>query len=82
MLENNLFFNINPKGKNAIVGDPLFVNPGSGGTNIDMTAPSLLSGYKLKGGSPAIGAGKSIEKNGGKDFIGNSLTGVPNIGAF
>lgn len=82
MFENNLFFNINPKGKNAIVGDPLFVNPGSGGTNIDMTAPNLLSGYKLKGGSPAIGAGKSIEKNGDKDFVGNSLPEVPNIGAF
>jgi hypothetical protein len=80
--ENNLFFNVEPKGENAIVGDPLFVNPDSGGTNIDMTAPNRLSGYKLKGGSPAIGAGKSIENNGGKNFGGNSLPDVPNIGAF
>jgi hypothetical protein len=82
VFENNLFYNVNPKGKNAVVGDPMFVNPGSGGTDIDMTEPNRLSGYKLKDVSPAIDAGKKIDENGGKDFGGNSLTGTPNIGAY
>ena len=78
---NNLFYNLSPKGENAVVGNPLFLNPGAGGTNIDMTDPNRLAGYKLKNGSPAIDAGKKIEKN-GKDFGGNSISGIPNIGAY
>jgi hypothetical protein len=80
--ENNLFFNVEPKGENAIVGNPMFVNPGQGGTDIDMADPNRLAGYKLKKGSPAIDAGKIIEENGGKDFSGNSVSGIPNIGAY
>ena len=82
IFENNLFFNVFSKGANALVSDPLFVNPGSGGTNIDMRDPQRLSGYKLKENSPCIGAGISIKNNGGSDFWGNSLYyGSPDIGA-
>lgn len=82
IFENNIFFNLNTKGENAVVGNPMFVNPGQGGTDIDMTDPNRLAGYKLKDGSPATDAGKRIEKNGGKDFGGNLLTGISNIGVY
>ena len=80
--ENNLFYNVSAKGTNALVEDPLFVNPGSGETNIDMRDPQRLPGYKLKENSPGIDAGVPVNENGGSDFWGNSLyTGLPDIGA-
>jgi len=82
VFENNLYYNVSLRGTNAVTADPLFVNPGTGGTDIDMTDPNRLSGYKLKNGSPAISKGKIIEENGGEDFTGVSVKGKPNIGAF
>ncbi|MDW7695764.1 right-handed parallel beta-helix repeat-containing protein [Flammeovirgaceae bacterium SG7u.132] len=82
VLENNLYFNVSPKGANPFTGNPLFVNPGTGGTDIDMTDPNRLAGYKLKEGSPALFTGKKIEDNGGKDFAGGAVSATPNIGAF
>jgi len=70
---NNLFYNVEPKGKNPVVGDPLFVNPGEVKTDIDMKDPERLSGYRLKKNSPCIDAGILINDNGGKDFWGNKL---------
>jgi hypothetical protein len=82
IFKNNLYYNVTPKGEKAITADPLFVNPGSGGTNIDMRYPQRLSGYKLKENSPAIGAGVPVKENGGSDFWGNSLySSDPDIGA-
>jgi len=81
-LSNNLFYNVAPKGDNAITNDPLFVNAGVEDTDIDMHDPERLAGYKLKDGSPAIGAGMIITKNGGKDFWGNPIgTEAIDIGA-
>jgi hypothetical protein len=61
----------------------LFVNPGTGGFKIDMTDPDRLAGYRLKPGSPAITAGKSIENSGGQNFAGETLDeGAINIGAL
>ena len=82
LLENNLFFNLKAKGKDAIVADPLFENPGTGGTDIDMTNPNRLAGYRLKSNSPAINSGKTIDRNGGKDFQGNTIDEKPDLGAF
>jgi hypothetical protein len=82
IFENNLYYNVSRRGTNAITADPLFVNPGNGGTNIDMTDPNRLFGYQLKESSPAISTGKIIEENPGKDFVGNPVKGEPNIGAF
>lgn len=82
-LDNNLFYNVSPKGTNAITSDPLFENPGTGGFKIDMTDPDRLAGYRLKSGSPAIKTGKIIPGNGGKNFAGEKLDeGAVNIGAF
>ena len=83
IFRNNLFYNVSPKGENSLSVSPMFVNPGSGGTNIDMRDPQRLSGYWLKENSPCIEAGAIINKNGDKDFWGNSLyNGLPDIGAY
>ena len=83
IFENNLFYNVSPKGENALTANPLFVNPGSAGTNIDMRDPKRLSGYWLKENSPCLETGVIIIKNGEKDFRGNLLyNGLPDIGAF
>jgi hypothetical protein len=82
VFENNLYYNIAEKGEKALVADPLFVDPGKGGTDIDMADPKRLSGYQLAEDSPAINAGIEIDNNGGIDFNGNSLVGNPDVGAF
>ena len=82
VFENNLFFNVSPKGENTLTADPLFVDPGSGGTDIDMKDPNRLSGYKLKEGSPAIDGGKIMGGYAGSDFTGNPVTGQPDLGAL
>lgn len=43
-----------------------------------------VEGYKLLTGSPALGSGKVIDSNGGKDYWGNSVssTAAPNRGAY
>ena len=83
MFENNLFYNVSPRGENLLTVNPMFVNPGSGGTNIDMLDLQRLSGYWLKENSLCMEAGAIINKNGGKDLCGNPLyKGLPDIGAF
>ena len=82
VFENNLYYNVSPRGSNAVTADPLFVNPGTGGTDIDMTDTNRLSGYRLKDGSPAINTGQIIEENPGKDFVGNLVDEKPDLGAF
>ncbi len=80
---NNLFFNVEPRGRNYLTTDPLFLNPGSGGTNISMRDPDRLAGYRLGNDSPALGAGMFINENGGMDFWGNQIyNGLPDIGAY
>jgi hypothetical protein len=80
---NNLFFNVEPKGKNALVADPLFKHAGLVGTDIEMKDPNRLSGYQLKENSPCINAGIMINDNGGMDFWGNKLGNASiDIGAF
>lgn len=77
---NNLYYGFAaPSGDaNAVTGNPLFVNPGSGTDGY-----STVSGYKLQAGSPAINKGTTISYNGGKDFWGNPLyNGIPDIGAY
>jgi hypothetical protein len=82
-LSNNLFFNVEPRGTNYLTADPMFVNPGTGGTDINMADPNRLSGYKLKENSPCLGAGMFVNDNGNRDFWGNPLyNNLPDIGAF
>lgn len=57
------------------------VNPLEGKT-ITYSRDSVFDMFKLQAGSPAIDAGKEIADNGGKDFFGNAVTGMPDIGAY
>jgi hypothetical protein len=80
IFSNNVYYgnHVNPpKDAKAITADPMLVKPGSGGDGF-----SSLDGYKLKAGSPCIGAGKSITETGVLDFWGNKINRAkPSIGA-
>lgn len=71
-VSNNLFFGEHPTSEPfdpfKITDDPLFLDPGSGGVGLNTVA-----GYQLTSGSPALGAGRFIAGNGGRDYFGNSL---------
>ena len=78
---NNVFFGNHvdrPGDPKAITVDPMLVDPGSGGAGL-----GSLVGYKLRAGSPCIGAGMPIPDNGGRDFWGDPVpaAGAPDIGA-
>jgi len=62
--------------------DPLLIEPGTAALT-DPTKLAALNAYKLKAGSPCVGAGIPIENNGGRDFWANSVAQVdrPSIGA-
>ncbi len=66
------------QGEKTISHDPMFVAPGSGGDGL-----KSLEGYKLKAGSPCIGAGVEVPNNGGRDFWGGKIPAAqpPAIGA-
>ena len=71
VFENNVYYGSHqnpPKDAKAITADPGLVDPGSGKVGFDS-----LEGYKLKDGSPCIGAGVPIKDNGGRDFWGNKI---------
>lgn len=71
----------------AIWGDPLFENPGNGGT-CTWTPSSGTSqqpcplAYQLHVGSPAFGNGVAVTNNGALDYYQNALTTPPSIGAY
>ena len=80
----NLPENDNPSAPNLSV-DPMLVDPGKGGTgswNNGTITKVDLSCYKLLEGSPAINAGMPLDDNGGRDYFGNEVKGIPDIGAY
>ena len=85
---NNVYYNYEtiPNDPYAITADPLFVDPGKGPTGAQESGLvhdiSAFEGYKLQEDSPAINAGTPIADNGGKDFFGNELDLIPDIGAY
>lgn len=83
--ENNLYYGYDstPEDSGKIVADPMFTDPGTGGTGVlGDSAIDTLGGYRLQEGSPAIDAGLEIENNGGRDYFGTPLTdGKTDIGA-
>ena len=85
---NNVYYNYAaiPDDPYAITADPLFVDPGKGPTGAQATGlvhdRSVFDGYKLQAGSPAIDAGMPIAGSGGKDFFGNTVDLLPDIGAY
>ena len=79
---NNCYFgpwkNGIPDDPQALVADPKFIAPGTGGDGLHS-----LGGYALKSDSPCINAGIYIPSNGGQDFFGQCVNdGRPDIGAF
>jgi uncharacterized protein YjdB/regulation of enolase protein 1 (concanavalin A-like superfamily) len=83
VFDHNLFYGNHPANEptdaNRITADPMLASPGSGGIGKD-----TVVGYQLLSTSPAIGAGKLMTNNGGKDYFGNPVSAVqaPNIGAY
>ncbi|KAJ5114229.1 pectin lyase fold/virulence factor [Penicillium angulare] len=76
----NLFQTVaRPTDTAGIVGDPQFINPGTGKDTLDS-----VNGYVLLSGSPAIGTGNLISDNGGRDFWANIVSShkSPNIGGY
>jgi Concanavalin A-like lectin/glucanases superfamily len=80
---HNLMYGNHPGSEPAdaakVTADPLFVAPGGGGAG-----RSSAAAYKLRSGSPALGAGALISGNGGLDYFGNTVSSssAPNIGAY
>jgi hypothetical protein len=78
--QNNLYLDVTcvarPPDPHAVVADPGFVAPG--------TATSLTDadGYRLRIGSPALGAGVPLPNAAGRDYYGNPIPDPPNIGAY
>jgi hypothetical protein len=66
---DNLFFQLPPSGTDAVVGDPLFVDPSRRG------AGRLRVGraFRLRPGSPAIGAGASLADAPSRDYFGDPV---------
>ena len=83
--ENNLYYGYDstPEDSSKIIADPMFADPGTGGTGVlGDSAIDTLGGYRLREGSPAIDAGLEIEDNGGRDYFGTPLTdGKTDVGA-
>jgi len=79
---NNIFFNLSAKGVKAITEHPQLVDPGKVKTNIDWSNRNKFLGYKPKFNSPAKNAGKALEINNNKDFVGKKIEGIPSIGAI
>ncbi|MFG2087317.1 right-handed parallel beta-helix repeat-containing protein [Spirillospora sp. NPDC048824] len=72
--DHNVYRNVTgiPAGdQHAITQDPRFTAPGSGPW-----------GYRLRCGSPAIGAGVDVAGDGGRDLFGNRIPSPPNIGVY
>lgn len=92
---NNLYYNYanipgdDANAVNVAAGTQVFTDPGKApsatngviNSHDDPSQETVFDGYKLAENSPAINAGKVIQDNGEKDFFGNEVTGIPDIGA-
>ncbi|MDQ0091316.1 hypothetical protein J2T12_004753 [Paenibacillus anaericanus] len=83
VFDHNLLYGNHPLNEpvdlNKITANPLLVAQGVGATGLN-----TVDGYKLREGSPALGAGVVIDNNGGLDYWGNPVSSseAPNIGAY
>ncbi|MGJ8656585.1 MAG: right-handed parallel beta-helix repeat-containing protein [Akkermansiaceae bacterium] len=85
LFNNNVYHNIkpHPSDKKPIVADPMFVQPGKVGYDIDLTTMDALRGYQLKPNSPLIDASVIIKNAGTIDILKNPIEpGKADIGAF
>ncbi|HVN19717.1 MAG TPA: choice-of-anchor Q domain-containing protein [Dongiaceae bacterium] len=70
----NVYYGVQPaEDAHAITANPLLESPGQASNGL-----GSVSGYALRQHSPAADSGRTIDGNGGKDFIG---TPVPQCGA-
>ncbi len=78
VFDNNAYYPISAPSSdlNAITANPQFVNPGVVGDG-----RSFADNYQIASTSPLVDAGRVIENNGGLDFWGNTVSGIPDIGA-
>jgi hypothetical protein len=79
--DHNAYFGYHanrPADETAITADPLLMAPGGGGDGMESAAA-----YKLRPGSPCLGAGVAMPKAGGRDFFGARLPegAAPSVGA-
>jgi hypothetical protein len=76
--DHNLYYRVStlPPDTGAVVGDPLFVAPGSA------TSLADADGYHLRTGSPALRAGVPVAGAPKRDYFGNLVGARPHIGAF
>ncbi len=75
LYDYNVYFGlVPPDDPHAITADPLLLHPGHA-----ENGRSSVAGYALRSHSPAIGSGKIIEGNGGKDFFGAALHNCPAV---
>jgi hypothetical protein len=81
VFENNIVVGLVDPDYIDLTADPLLVAPGDGGTEIDMTDPNRLGGYKLCLGSPALETGRTSDNAAQADFWGDSVV-AENIGAY
>ena len=89
--QSNIFYGFtnlpeddNPNAPNLSI-DPMLVDPGKGGTGTwenGVLTYGNVDCYKLLENSPAINAGVPLADNGGRDYFGNKVTGIPDIGAY
>ncbi len=82
MFMNNCYFgpwkNGIPDDPKALVADPKFYAPGTGGNGIE-----TLAGYMLRPDSPCINTGMYVANAGCRDYFGNPLNdGHPDFGAY
>lgn len=82
---NNLYFNYEstPEGDlNAVTEDPLFINIGSGPTTpkVNVHDRTVFDGFKVKENSPVVNKGIYMPNNTTKDFFGNPIGLIPDIG--
>jgi hypothetical protein len=82
-ITDNIFYRTNTPPEinfiSNVTSDPLFVDPGKATIGLN-----TVGGYKLKSGSPALGSGKVMPHNGGKDYFGIAVsrTNKPHIGFY
>jgi Right handed beta helix region len=80
--EHNLYLDVTcaarPPDSGALIADPLLAAPGTA------TSLTRARGYRLRRGSPALGAGIPIPDDGRRDYFGGPIprNGSPNIGAY
>jgi len=77
--EHNAYYGFKAEGtydSQPVTDYPKLTSPGKSGDGIGNTV-----GYKLQPGSPLINKGMAIPESGNRDYFGNSIKGLPDIGA-